>query len=126
MTTKTTKTTKAQNASLLTDAINAEQVKKQKLVQTSKTHTQQAYTKETGERVYTFTNAELKLVSNPEKVRRELAKLLKTNTVEQIKACAKIKQAIAKKVNITTARATVLIRDNINKVASAQNAQSAK
>jgi hypothetical protein len=98
-------------------------VQAQVKVQTSKTHTQQAYTKETGERVYTFTNAELNLTSNPEKVRILLTKYLQKQTVAQVRKNVIIKQAIAKQVNISLQRAHVLIRDNINKVAQQVNAK---
>ena len=90
----------------------------QNAVQKSKTHTQQQHNKETGERVYTFTNKELQLTSNPQKVRVLLAKYLAKQSVAQIAKNVIIRNSIAKQVNISTKRATVLIRDNINKVAN--------
>lgn len=87
-------------------------------VQTSKTHTQQQHNKETGERVYTFTNAELALTSNPQKVRLLLAKYLAKQSVAQVQKNVIIRNSIAKQVNISIQRATVLIRDNINTVAN--------
>lgn len=93
-------------------------INKQKQVQTSKVRTQQAHNKEFNERVYTFTNKEMGLTSNPEKVRIMLKKLLKDNTVEEIRTNLTIRTKIAKAVNITVQRANVLIRDNIDKVAN--------
>lgn len=123
----TTKTTnKTANPSATTDTYSAyvqSIINKQVAVQTNKARTQQQHNKETGERVYTFTNENLNLVSNPEKVRILLAKYLQKQTVAQIKNNNVIKTAIANKVNISKQRATVLIRDNIEKVAAKMQAK---
>jgi hypothetical protein len=98
-------------------------INKQVAVQTSKVRTQQQHNKEEGERVYTFTNANLALTSNPDKVRALLATYLQKQTVAQVAKNKLIRASIAKQVNISTARAAVLIRDNINKVAAQMQAK---